>query len=86
MILPFFAHKLRFTIFYEQKFLKKLFFKPEHQDDKRFIKAKKKQRHATNEKPNMYINIFNKKNQYFDSNYKSSSGSIVFFGFANYSL
>ena len=30
-------------------------------------KVKKKQRHITNEKPNIYINIFNKKNQYFDS-------------------
>ena len=28
--------------------------------------VKKKQRHATNEKQNMYKNIFNKKNQYFD--------------------
>ena len=28
-------------------------------------KVKKKQRHTTNEKPNMYLDIFNKK-QYFD--------------------
>ena len=26
-------------------------------------KVKKKQRHTTNEKPNMYINIFNKRNE-----------------------
>ena len=29
-------------------------------------KAKKKQRHATNEKPNLYLNTFNKNNQYFN--------------------
>ena len=36
--------------------------------------AKKEQRHATNQKPNMYINIYNKNKQYFDSQNKSSSG------------
>ena len=30
------------------------------------IRAKKNQHHTINEKPNMYINLFNKNNQYFD--------------------
>ena len=29
-------------------------------------KGKKKQRHITKEKPNMYLDIFNKNNQYFN--------------------
>ena len=31
-----------------------------------FNKMKKKQRHTTNKKPNMYLNIFNKNSQYFN--------------------
>ena len=29
-------------------------------------KVKKKQRHTTNQKPNMYLDIFDKNNQYFN--------------------
>ena len=44
---------------------------------KRLVKCsevKKEQRHTTNKKQNMHLNIFNKNNQYFDLSYKSSSG------------
>ena len=38
------------------------------------IQTEEETSHATTEKPNMYMNIFNKKNQHFDSSYKSPSG------------
>ena len=37
------------------------------------IKVKKKQRHATNEKPNMYLNIFNKSNLHIKNIYSMAN-------------